>query len=207
MSASSAIIQDINAMQKAGLASLTIFYFDSKDNRRKDRRGLLSSLLVQLCHQSDSYFDIISHFYMEHSNGVKHPRIPSVGALVRCLKDLLTVPAQAPVYLVLDALHECLNISALPSPREGVLTLLEDLVKSQFPHLRICIISRLETDIQRVLIPLAFSTISLHDESGHREDINNYIKFFANTDPMMQRWKVGDRERAIKVLVEHADGR
>jgi hypothetical protein len=51
---SSAIIQDIDAMRKAGLASLVIFYFDSRDDQKKDRRGLLSSLLVQLCHQSDS---------------------------------------------------------------------------------------------------------------------------------------------------------
>jgi hypothetical protein len=205
MLASSAIIQDINIMRKAGLASLAVFYFDSKDNRRRDQRGLLSSLLVQLCHQSDSYFDILSHFFMDHFNGVKYP---STNALVACLQDLLRVPAQAPVYLILDALDECSNTCAFPSPREGVLRLLEELIGLQFLHLHICVTSRVEADIQHVLTPLAFSTtIFLHDESGHRDDINNYIKIFVNMDPMMQGWKVGDREQAIEALMEHANGR
>lgn len=43
-------------MRKAGLASLAFFYCDFKDDKKKDRRvnGLLSSLLVQLCHQPES---------------------------------------------------------------------------------------------------------------------------------------------------------
>jgi hypothetical protein len=141
---------------------------------------------------------------MEHSNGVKHP---STYALVRCLKDLLRVPGKAPVYLILDALDKCSNTSALPSPRKAVLKLLEELINSQSPHLRICVTSRLEADIQGVLTPLAFRSISLSDESGHKDDIDDYIKFVVNTDAMMQKWKIDDKEWAIKVLMEHADGR
>jgi hypothetical protein len=202
MLASSAIIQDIDTMRKAGLASLAIFYFDSKDDQKKDLRGLLSSLLVQLCHQSDTHCDIISDFYLEHSNGVQHP---SNNALVGCLKDLLRA-GQAPVYLILDALEECSSASPLPSPRE-VLQLLEDLINSQFPYLHVCVTSRPEEDIRAVLTPLVFRSISLHDESGHMGDIDNYIKFVINTDPMMRRWKLYDKKWANKVLMEHADGR
>jgi hypothetical protein len=107
----------------------------------------------------------------------------------------------------LDALDECPNTSALPSPRERVLDLLEELIHSQFLDLRICVTSRLEADIQDVLAPLAFHSISLHDESGHKDDIDNYIKFVVNMDPMMERWKVDDKEWAIKVLMHQADGR
>jgi hypothetical protein len=56
--ASSTIVEDIDAMRKAGLASLAFFYCDFREDQKKDLRGLLSSLLVQLCHQSDSYCDI-----------------------------------------------------------------------------------------------------------------------------------------------------
>ena len=191
-------------MRKAGLVSLAIFYFDSKDDQKKDQRGLLSSLLVQLCHQSDTHCDILSKFYVEHSNGVQHP---SNDALVGCLKDLLRVPGQAPVYLILDALEECSNASPLPSSRERVLQLLEELITSQFPYLHVCVTSRLEADIQAVLTPFALPSISLHDESGHTDDIASYIKSVINTDPTMQRWKVYDKKWAIKVLMEHADGR
>jgi hypothetical protein len=202
--ASSAIIQDIDAMQKAGLASLAFFYFDSTDDQKKDRRGLLSSLLVQLCYQSDSYCDVLSRFYVEHSSGHRHP---SDDALVGCLKDLLTVSGQAPVYLILDGLNECSNSSASPSPREDVLKLLKELIESQFLDLRICVTSRLEADIRDVLAPLAFRSISLHNEFGHENDIDNYIKFIVNMDPVMQRWEVDGKERVIKVLVGHANGR
>ena len=206
MLASSAIIQDIKTMWKAGLASLAIFYFDSKNDQKKDLRGLLSSLLVQLCHPSNSYNDILSHFYMEHSNGVQYLEIDS---LLRCLKDLLRVPGQPPVYLILDALDECSNMStlALPSPRKQVLKLLEELIDSQFLRLRICVTSRLEADIQRILTPLAFGSISLHDENKHKDDIDNYIKFVINTSAMAKIWKVDDKEQAINVLMEQADGR
>ena len=37
-----------------------LFYCDFREDQKKDLRGLLSSLLVPLCHQSDSYFDILS---------------------------------------------------------------------------------------------------------------------------------------------------
>lgn len=195
-------------MRQAGIASLAIFYFDSKDSRKNNQRGVLSSLLVQLCHQSDSYYRIFSHFYEKHSNGV---RLPSVDALVGCLKDLLRVPGQVPVYLILDALDQaldrCSNAYTLVSPRREVLKLLKELIGPHFPNLRICITSRLEADIQAALSPLAFRSISLQDESGHKDDINNYIKFVVNTDPMMQRWRVDDKEWAIKVLIEQADGR
>ena len=48
--ASSAIIEDIDALQRYGLASLAFYYFDFREDQKKDRNGLLSSVLVQLCH-------------------------------------------------------------------------------------------------------------------------------------------------------------
>ena len=203
MLVSSAIIQDIENLQKAGLAFLAFFYFDSMEVHKKDRRGLLSSLLVQLCHQTDSYREILSSFYATHSNGVQHP---SNDALVGCLKDILSVQRQGPVFLILDGLDECSN-TGLPSPREEVLILLKELINSKFPHLYICVTSQLEKDIERVLAPLASHAISLHDESGHKNDIDNYIKFSVNMNPKMPSWSEEDKEWVIKALSEQADGR
>ena len=61
--ASSAIIEDIRPLQKSGLASLAFFYCDFRDDQKKDCRGLLSSLLVQLCEQSNAYSATLSDFY------------------------------------------------------------------------------------------------------------------------------------------------
>src|SRR6267154_5715291 len=113
MLASSTIIEDIEAMRKSGLTSLGFFYHDFRDDQKKNRRGLLSSLLVQLCYQSDSYSDILSKFYSDHANGSQDP---SDNALTRCLTEMVKLPGQAPVFLIVDALDECPNTSAMPSP-------------------------------------------------------------------------------------------
>jgi hypothetical protein len=85
-----------------------------REDEKKDLRGLLSSVLVQLCHQSDSYYDILSKFYSEHEDGSK---APSDDALVRCLERLLELPGQAPIFLIVDALDECENMSTIVPSR------------------------------------------------------------------------------------------
>jgi hypothetical protein len=190
-------------MRKSGLASLGFFYFDFREDEKTDLHGLLSSLLVQLCHQSDSYCQILSNFYTEHANG---PRHPSNDALKHCLKKILEAPGQAPVYLIVDGLDECSNTSAIPSPREKVLMFLEGLIESQVPNLRICVTSRPEIDIKDALEPSTFRSISLHDEGGQLGDIKNYIRSVVNTDPKMRRWKAVDKELVINVLIKKSDG-
>ena len=190
-------------MRKAGLASLAFFYCDFREDQKKDLRGLLSSLLVQFCHQSDSYSDILSKFYSEHANGSRHP---SDDVLAGCLKALLKLPGHAPVYLIVDALDECPNTSSIPSPRYEVLNLMEELVKSQIPNLRVCVTSRPEAEIKEFLDPLALRTVSLHDESGQKRDIEEYIKSVINTNPKSKRWKGVDKQLVIDVLTEKAEG-
>ena len=200
---SSTIIEDIEDMQKTGLASLAIFYYDFREDEKKDLRGLLSSVLFQLCNHSDSYYDILSSFYSAHCDGAQSP---GDDKLVRCLKDVLSLLEQAPVYLIVDALDECPNPSPLSSPRLEVLALLENLVDSQLPNLRICVTSRPEADIEHILEPLTLWSVSLHDERGQKEDIENYIKSIVNTIRNMQRWRLEHRQLVIDTLTEKADG-
>jgi len=103
-------------MQKSGLASLAICFYDFKEDRKKDVSGLLSSVLFQLCDQSDSYHNILSAFYSMHRNGAQSP---GDDKLVQCLMDLLKCPGPQPVYLIIDALDECPSTSSLSSPRES----------------------------------------------------------------------------------------
>jgi hypothetical protein len=201
--ASSTIIENINSMRKSGLASVAFFYCDFREDEKRDLRGLLSSVLVQLCHQSDTYSQILSSFHSEHANGSRHP---GDDELAQCLKNILEVPGQAPVYLIVDGLDECSKTSAVPSPRENVLTLLNDLIESQAPNLRICITSRPEIDIKNSLEPLRLYSVSLHNEIGQMEDIDSYIKSVINTDPIMRRWKAADKELVIDVLIKKSDG-
>jgi hypothetical protein len=168
-----------------------------------DLRGLVSSLLVQLCHQSDSYCDMVSKFYSKHAQG---SGCPSDATLVLCLEGILKLPGQAPVYLILDALNECPNSSDVMSPaREKVLMFVKQLATSRYPNLRVCVTSRLELDLSIALQHLSPRSISLHDESGQKEDISRYIKSVVRTDPEMQAWRASDKELVINVLTRKVD--
>jgi hypothetical protein len=200
---SSTIIEDIHAMQKAGLASLAFFYCDFREDRKKELRGLLSSFLVQLCHESDPYFNILSKFYSEHGKG---SRTPSDDALAGCLKSLLNLPGLAPVNLIVDALDECPNASVVRSPRAEILSFIEELVTTQILNLHVCVTSRPELDINDVLSPIIFRSVSLHDESGQNRDIEDYIKSVINTRPKKGRWKEEHRKLAIDILIKKSNG-
>jgi hypothetical protein len=190
-------------MCKTGLASLAFFYCDFRDNQKRRLRGLLSSLLVQLCGRSDAYYGVVSDFYSSHNDGGQHA---SDGELFECLKQVLESPNQSTVYIVIDALDECPAEAGLLSPREEVLELVKDLVELQIPTLRLCVTSRPEADIEPVLTPLAFHSVSLHDENGQAQDITEYIKFVVNSDSKIRTWRRADKELAIDVLTKKADG-
>ena len=190
-------------MRRSGLASLGFYYFDFRDVQKKHRRGLLSSLLFQLCGQSDSYYDILSRLYSTHRHGSQDP---SDRALTKCLETMLGISGKAPIYLILDALDECPNASGTPTPRENVLTLVEDLVDLQLPNLHICLTSRPEVDIQTVLDPLQFRSISLHDQEGQMQDILDYIRSVVHLDRKTRRWRAEDKQLVINVLSQNANG-
>jgi hypothetical protein len=201
--ASSAIIQDINTMRKSYPAALMFFFFDFKEEQKRNLRGLLSSLLVQLCRQSDSYYDLLFNLFSEHDRGSQHA---SDAALLRCLKDILELPREHPVYLVVDALDECLDPPVKLSPRKKVLNFLEEFVGSKHLNLRICVTSRPESDITIVLDRLTCHAISLHDERRQIDDINGYITWFVNNDEGMREWTTEDKQHVIHVLTRKAGG-
>ncbi|KAI0296786.1 hypothetical protein B0F90DRAFT_1819812 [Multifurca ochricompacta] len=199
----STIIQEITTMREAGLASMAYFYFDFRDRAKQDFSGLLSSLLVQLCKQSDLCFDILSHLYSTHEGGSVQP---SDDALLDCLKDMLGLLGQGPIYIILDGLDESPKSSGTPSKREIILELVEWLVNLRGSNLRICVSSCAETDIRGVLQPLASQIVSLHDEMGHIEDINDYINFFVNSDAKMGKWRNEDKDFVVNKLSEESGG-
>ena len=201
--ASSTIIENIDDMRKRGLALLGFFYCDFRDDDKKNLRGLVSSLLVQLCDQSDSHSGILSEFYSAHGDG---SRQPNNNALIGCLRDILKNPGQAPVYIVVDGLDECPNAFGTPSPRENVLVFLEDLINLHLRHLHICITSRPEVDISTALNSLPFHTVTLHNESGQKQDIANYVNAIVHRDPKIKGWRAADKERVIETLTRKADG-
>ena len=202
---SSTIIQDIRPTCKDRRALMAYFYFDFRDAKKQHWNDLLSSLLIQLSSQSDPCCDILSRLYKDHDEGAEQP---SNRDLTRCLKQMLTSSDQCPIYLIMDALDESPSASGIPSPREMVLQLLKELVDLSLPNLHICVTSRPEFDIRNVLKPLTSHRVSLHDQTGQKEDIAEYVRsiVYSDSEQIMRRWRMEDKELVIKTLSERADG-
>ena len=196
-------------MCEAGNASMAYFYFDFRDANKQRLRDLVPSLLTQLSACSGPCCDILSDLYSAHDEGKNQPNDSD---LVKCLKQMLTLLStdQRPTYLVIDALDESPNTSGIPSSREKVLWFVKELVELRLPNLRICITSRPEIDIRGVLEPLTSQArrVSLHDQSGQKKDIEDYVKsvVYSDSEPIMKRWRTEDKELVVEVLSERADG-
>ncbi len=202
---SSTIIKDIKVMCDAGQASMAYFYFDFRDIDKQHWRHLVTSLLTQLSSHSGPRCDILSRLYSNHDNGEQQP---SDDTLIRCLKEMLTLPDQCPIYLIIDALDECSNTSEIPSDRNRVLQLVKGLSDLYLPDLHICVTSHPEVDIREVLDPLTSPSrrVSLHDQSGQNEDIKDYIRSVVYSEPIMRRWRKEDKELVIEILSERSGG-
>jgi len=200
---SSAIIEDVEGMRAAGLATMAYYYFDFRDDKKQSRYGLLSSLVSQLSAELDSCYSVLSRLYSDNAGGT---RKPTSLALTRCMKDMLRLPGQGQIYIIIDALDECPNISGRPSAREEVLELVKELVDMKLRNVHVCVASRPEIDIRAVLGPLGPSEISLHEEKGQMEDIIKYITSVVHTDMKMRKWKKVMQELVIDTLSEKAGG-
>ena len=191
------------ALRNTGKASMAYFYFDFRDVDKQKLHNLLPSLLIQLSARSVLCCDILSRLYSSHDRGVQKP---SDRAMVECLKEMLTLDAQEPTYIIMDALDECPVMSTIPSPREEVLDFVDEIVGLHLPNVHICVTSRPEPDIQAAFKHLTMRAVSLHDEIGQQQDISNYVTSFVRSDRKVQRWREEDKDLVIKILSEKADG-
>jgi hypothetical protein len=184
---------------------MAYFYFDFRDINKQGCRDLLPSLLTQLSYLSGSFRDILFKLYEEHDKGARQP---SNGAMTRCLKEILTLPDHGPVYLIIDAVDECPDISGIPTARKQVLDLIKELVGLHLPTLHLCVTSRPEVDISNALQSLASQAVSLQNESGQRKDIAHYVRSVVYSDlgKFLRRWRREDKEHVIRTLIEKADG-
>ena len=166
---------------------------------------MLTSLLLQLVDDSDPCWDLLSQLHKTCRDGSEQP---SEAALAQCLNSMLDLPGQIPTYIIIDALDECPNNTGTPSARERVLNFVEDLIQSKHSNLFICITSRPEQDINTVLNPLTPPSrrVSLHEEGGQMEDINNFVRSFVMNDRTMRRWRSEDKELVFRALSERAQG-
>jgi hypothetical protein len=180
---------------------MAYYYFDFRDCKKQDCYGLLSSLILQLSLESDPCCNILSKLYSDNNRARK----PTLIALKKCIKDMLSQPGQGPIYIVVDALDECSNSSGTPSARGKVIELIKELAGLELPNVHLCVASRPEIDIQKVLDSLNTLQISLHNETGQEADIIAFIKSVINSNSVLD-WTEEDENLVINTLSQKANG-
>ena len=190
-------------MCKVVPANMAYFVFDSEDDHKQSCHDMAASILLQLSTQSDRCFGLLSRLYSSQNSGA---RIPTSYVLTECLKDMLVLPGQSPVFIILDAIDECPNTCGVPSPREEILVFLKELVDLCLPNLWLCVTCRPEIDIRTLLEPLCRFRLSLQDELGQKQDIVKYVSDVVDSDPSFGTWRGDDKHLVIDTLCERAHG-
>ena len=180
---------------------MAYYYFDFRDSKKQDCYGLLSSLILQLSLESDLCCNILSKLYSDNNRARK----PTLIALKKCMKDMLSQPGQGPIYIIVDALDECSNSSGMPSARAKVLELIKELVGLGLPEVHLCMASRPEIDIQNVLESSNTLQISLHNEIGQEADIVAFVKSVVSSNSVLD-WTEEDENLVINTLSRKANG-
>ena len=182
---------------------MAYYYFDFKDTDKQNRRNLILSLLTQLSARSDLCCDMLYRVYLSHDHGTQKP---TDGLLIQILKEALTFSNHSPIYIIMDAIDECPNTFGMPSPRESVLDLVKELVGLSLPNLHLCVTSRPELDIRTALESLTSLQVSLHDQTGQKKDIVEYVRSVVRSDTRMGKWRDEDQNMVIETLSDRADG-
>ena len=193
------------AQRETEMTSIAYFYCDFRDADKQNRDNLLLSLLIQLSARSNHCCDILSQLYLAHGSGAQKPNDED---LTECLKKMLSILDGSPTYIIVDAIDECPNAFGIPTPRERILELVEELVNLHLPNLHICITSRPENDVREIIEPFATHTVSLHNESGQKQDITDYVRsvVYSNSEIIMRKWGKEDKDLVIDTLSARANG-
>jgi hypothetical protein len=204
---SSSIIEEVNHnLSKSEI--IVCYYFDSEKSDKRNFRGLLASLVMQLCESSKRHPESIPALYTKCRNGSDPPNEADLTQLLN--RFLAELQAQFSIYIVIDGVDNCIEAESTEFPRKKVLKFLEDLVRSpRHSKLNICITSSLKEDMEKSLKPLVAGASSrqviLHDEKGQMEDIKAYVAAFVRKH--IQTLPDKDKDYVIKTLSERAGGR
>jgi len=122
---------------------------------------------------------------------------------------MLKLEGQRPIFIAIDAMDVCPNTTGSKSPRQKVLLFVEDIIRSRYPNLYICVTSSPEPDIKKTLNPLTstLSRVNLNEEAGQKEDIKSYIRSFVKSNEETRKWTRDEQELFANTLLKQADGK
>ena len=151
-----------------GRSALAYFYFDFNDASKQKVTSFMSSILSDLCAQTNLVTDTVKHMYSKCNNGQREPPLSDLESAF-----LNFLPAFDTVFIIVDALDECPTKN---NERQEVLQIIENIHHHSATNLHLAVTSRQYHDIEIVIAPLT-SIPPIHIESAMIEgDIKLYVQ-------------------------------
>jgi hypothetical protein len=200
--ASTIIEYCLQRRQNVSGQAVVYFYFDFVETEKRKHEGMIRSLITQLAFQnaSNAYgSSALLSMYEACRSGVC---LSTRASLLSVLRDL--IDSFADVYVVLDALDECVE-------RDDLLQDIKEIVGWKTGRLHLLVTSRREgSDIECQMRRLASDENIIEFYRGCRvtENLSSYIKEIMRTDPEWKKWEMVIKvtEEIQETLMTNADG-
>ena len=175
---SSAIIQSTFGYCESRTNSVVLyFYFDFNDFQKQQHGQMVRSLVSQLLSYNHTVPSKLSELYSSCMSG---ERQPSLENLLATLHRMMTAFGQ--VYVILDALDECEEISE-------ALTTIEKIRSWKDVRCSILVMSRIEKDIEDSFMSSSGAAETVRVQNALVDaDIRRYVGERLKTDRRLKRW-------------------
>ena len=166
-------IQDHHVVQ--GRSTLAYFYFDFNDASKQKVTNFMSSILADLCAQTNLLTDTVKQMFSKCNDGHREPLLSDLRSSFFSI-----LPAFNTVFIIVDALDEC---PTKENERQEVLQIIQDIHHHSATNLHFLVTSRRHHDIETVIAPLtSISPIQIESvmvESDIKLYVQNEIRSIA----------------------------
>ena len=196
---SSVIIEQLkaNCASKPNLA-IAYFYFDFNESEKQNATSFVTTLIAQLCNHVVDLPEKLKELYKACNNGRGVATLDTLQAALFAVAEKF-----GDVFIVADALDECPNNGTL---REELLELIKDMSIRQSSNIHLLVTSRLESDIEELLLSLSTTrAIAIHG-SPLDADIKSYICNEISSNSELKKIPIQEQRKIEKRLIAGADG-
>lgn len=196
---SSVIIEQlkVNCDSKPNLA-IAYFYFDFNESEKQNATSFVSSLIAQLCNHVVDLPEKLKELYKACNNSRELAALDTLLAALYAMAEKFD-----DVFIVADALDECPNDGTL---REELLKLIKDMSTRSSSNIHFLVTSRLESDIEELLLSLSTTRVISIQGSSLEADINSYICNEISSNPKLKKIPIEEQKKIEKYLIAGANG-
>lgn len=186
-----------NCASKPNIA-IAYFYFDFNESEKQNATSFVATLIAQLCNHVVDLPERLKELYKTCNNGKGVPTLDNL------LATLFVVAQKfGDVFIVADALDECPNNGII---REELLELIKDMSTRSSSNIHLLVTSRLESDIEELLLSLSTTRVIPIQGSPLEADIKSYICNEISSNSKLKKIPIIEQKKIEKRLIAGANG-